>query len=358
MRSSLFWRWPCSLPLRSPGAAVPGPLYRRRCGLQPAEGINVQTGRFGTRARNLEHPAGFAGCGERRATRWATASASRWKATTVRPTRSRSRTWPVPRLSAGRLQTYGVMANALFDIDVGVALVLSLYRRRRRLCLDQLRHFRRSRRRGSPFGVVTRRHPGRLRLSGYRRPLLSDAQHAGPFAHHRISLLRHRRRPGDAADRDDHRRARSTVQASNSSTTTASCSACATRSTLPAPVPVADPAAWLHRPPRRRALLSGVLRLGQGDADRSRPPDHQGSGRQFHPGAVHADRGERLHRHVRHAPFQPISPPRARGAGGAGQGRRAAECHHHPGFGDTQLLVQTGPGVREPQNRRVEIIIR
>jgi len=28
------------------------------------------------------------------------------------------------------------------------------------------------------------------------------------------------------------------------------------------------------------------------------------------------------------------------------------------GFGDTQLLVPTGPGVREPQNRRVEIVIR
>jgi len=28
------------------------------------------------------------------------------------------------------------------------------------------------------------------------------------------------------------------------------------------------------------------------------------------------------------------------------------------GFGDTRLLVATGPGVREPQNRRVEIIIR
>jgi OmpA-OmpF porin, OOP family len=28
------------------------------------------------------------------------------------------------------------------------------------------------------------------------------------------------------------------------------------------------------------------------------------------------------------------------------------------GFGETRLLVQTGPGVREPQNRRVEIIIR
>jgi outer membrane protein OmpA-like peptidoglycan-associated protein len=28
------------------------------------------------------------------------------------------------------------------------------------------------------------------------------------------------------------------------------------------------------------------------------------------------------------------------------------------GFGDTHLLVATGPGVREPQNRRVEIVIR
>jgi len=28
------------------------------------------------------------------------------------------------------------------------------------------------------------------------------------------------------------------------------------------------------------------------------------------------------------------------------------------GFGEKNLLVSTGPGVREPQNRRVEIIIR
>ena len=28
------------------------------------------------------------------------------------------------------------------------------------------------------------------------------------------------------------------------------------------------------------------------------------------------------------------------------------------GFGDTNLLIPTGPGVREPQNRRVEIVIR
>ena len=28
------------------------------------------------------------------------------------------------------------------------------------------------------------------------------------------------------------------------------------------------------------------------------------------------------------------------------------------GFGETHLLVPTGPGVREPQNRRVEIVLR
>ena len=28
------------------------------------------------------------------------------------------------------------------------------------------------------------------------------------------------------------------------------------------------------------------------------------------------------------------------------------------GFGETHLLVATGPGVREPQNRRVEIIVK
>ncbi len=28
------------------------------------------------------------------------------------------------------------------------------------------------------------------------------------------------------------------------------------------------------------------------------------------------------------------------------------------GFGETHLLVPTGPNVREPQNRRVEIILR
>ncbi|MDR3522324.1 MAG: OmpA family protein, partial [Acidocella sp.] len=34
----------------------------------------------------------------------------------------------------------------------------------------------------------------------------------------------------------------------------------------------------------------------------------------------------------------------------------AAEISIH-GYGETHLLVPTGPGVREPQNRRVEIVL-
>ena len=63
----------------------------------------------------------------------------------------------------------------------------------------------------------------------------------------------------------------------------------------PPPPPAAVPAAGAG------PLLPGVLRLGQGDAHRSRAPDHQRSGRQLDQGPVHADRGERLHRHLRHA---------------------------------------------------------
>ena len=54
-------------------------------------------------------------------------------------------------------------------------------------------------------------------------------------------------------------------------------------------------------------LLSGVLRLGQVLAHRQGAPDHPGSGREFDQGAVHADRGERLHRHIGHAEVQPGS---------------------------------------------------
>jgi OOP family OmpA-OmpF porin len=54
-----------------------------------------------------------------------------------------------------------------------------------------------------------------------------------------------------------------------------------------------------------------------------------------------------------------LSERRARAVAGElirdGVAQNAIDIH---GLGDTNLLVSTGPGVREPQNRRVEIIIR
>jgi outer membrane protein OmpA-like peptidoglycan-associated protein len=38
-------------------------------------------------------------------------------------------------------------------------------------------------------------------------------------------------------------------------------------------------------------------------------------------------------------------------------GVAASEIETHA-FGETHLLVPTGPGVREPQNRRVEIVLQ
>ena len=53
-----------------------------------------------------------------------------------------------------------------------------------------------------------------------------------------------------------------------------------------------------------------------------------------------------------------VGPPRPRGAGGTGQGWRAAERDHHPGLRRHEPAGADRSGVREPQNRRVEIIIR
>ena len=47
-------------------------------------------------------------------------------------------------------------------------------------------------------------------------------------------------------------------------------------------------------------VLPGVLRLGQGDAHRPRPPDHFAGGVQQDESAIHSDRGERLHGHLGH----------------------------------------------------------
>ena len=126
----------------------------------------------------------------------------------------------------------------------------------------------------------------------------------------------------------------------------------------PPPPPPPAPAAARHR---RRPARIWCSSIGTRRPYRSRAPDHQGSGRQLDQGAVHADRGERLHRYLRHA----ASTTKACRSAVPRRWRRnwsRMACRQNAitiqGFGDTHLLVPTGPGVREPQNRRVEIIIR
>ena len=108
------------------------------------------------------------------------------------------------------------------------------------------------------------------------------------------------------------------------------------------------------------ALLSGVLRLGQGDSDRPCAPDHRGSGGQLD--------------QVQYTRIEVNGYTDTSGTPKYNMGlsiRRAnavkaelikdgvpANAITMQGFGETHLLVPTGPGVREPQNRRVEIIIR
>ena len=85
---------------------------------------------------------------------------------------------------------------------------------------------------------------------------------------------------------------------------------------------------------RAGPVVSRVLRLGQGNSDRSCPPDHRRSGNQLDQSAVHADRGERLHRYLGHAQVQPgaIGTPCQGSGGRTDQRRRAGKRHHYPGL--------------------------
>jgi len=49
---------------------------------------------------------------------------------------------------------------------------------------------------------------------------------------------------------------------------------------------------------------------------------------------------------------------RRRGGGGTGEAGRGEQAITIQAFGDTRPLVPTAAGVREPQNRRVEIVFR
>ena len=91
----------------------------------------------------------------------------------------------------------------------------------------------------------------------------------------------------------------------------------------PAPVPAAAPA--------RSYLVFFDWDKATLTAARSRS---SGSGGQLDQGAVHADRGERLHRYLGHTAVQPgpVDPPCAGGGGRTGEGRRAEERDRHPGL--------------------------
>ena len=103
---------------------------------------------------------------------------------------------------------------------------------------------------------------------------------------------------------------------------------------------------------RRRPVRIWCFRLGQGNADRPRPADHQGGGGQFDQGPIHADRGERLHRYLRHQAVQP---------GSLGASRRAVQAElvkdgvpanaiTIQGFGDTNCWCRR---VRGYVSRRI-----
>ncbi len=82
------------------------------------------------------------------------------------------------------------------------------------------------------------------------------------------------------------------------------------------------------------SLIPGVLRLGPRNPHRPRPPDHRGRGSRVHQDRYNADRGERLHRHLRHAEIQPgpVDAPSRSDRGGTGEGWGAEGGDQHPGI--------------------------
>ena len=126
----------------------------------------------------------------------------------------------------------------------------------------------------------------------------------------------------------------------------------------PAPTPCARPGCCPGAGPG--ANLPGVLRLESGQPVAARHADHRpGRQRQPHPERHHAGR-VRLHRHLRHAQYNMgLSMRRAQAVAAqlVTDGVSQSEIEIHA-YGETHLLVPTGPGVREPQNRRVEIVLQ
>ena len=127
----------------------------------------------------------------------------------------------------------------------------------------------------------------------------------------------------------------------------------------PAPLPPASPV------PLEAVPIPGINKtyLVFFDWDRAdsppRPPDRRVSRRRSRPQPDHPHRRQRLLGPLRHRRLQsaPLHPPRQYvQAELVRDGVSQSEIAIH-GFGETSPLIPTAPGVREPQNRRVEIIL-
>ena len=173
---------------------------------------------------------------------------------------------PFPTAATNNLQTYGVMGNAVFDLDIGMPFLYPYLGLGAGYQFDPPEQVLRSRA-GRRLCRRQQRHHGVVRRTGDRRLVVPGPECPRPVGHHRISVHGHPRR------REVQQRG---VIAGGNGAGHAQAA-----QPVPQPVPgrrslrLQRSAAACSRGGARscadtgaRALLPGVLRLGQGDADR------------------------------------------------------------------------------------------
>ena len=113
-------------------------------------------------------------------------------------------------------------------------------------------------------------------------------------------------------------------------------------------------------PPPARRVLHGVLRLGPLEPVAAGAEHDRAGGRRLQDQGQCPHHGDRPHRHVGPGELQhgAVAAPCQRGQGRAGADGVPATAISVVGKGESQPLVPTADGVREPQNRRVEIVIQ
>ena len=248
---------------------------------------------------------------------------------------------PFPTTAGGRIQNYGAMLNVLFDMDIGVPWLYPYVGLGAGYGWTHLNQVYTA---GTnfPFSLRTDDTVGNFAwqvIAGLSFPipdvpgLSITAEYRfysiiGPKSYEASSLYRasgSRERPLHASGRGRQSRSPQPVQQQR-----------AARRSLRLQRRAPRASACSGRGARSRAcpLLSRVLRLGQGDAHRSGSPDYPRGSGELDPRPVHADRGERLCRHLGQPGLQPapFGSPRASGRGRARSRRGAASGDHDPGL--------------------------